>query len=64
MNTFNQEMISYYSWFASYGYCEDIEVPLFCCKNYTDFFTKKWTIVNENSTEKYYVYNFFSMEKR
>ena len=58
MQTFNQDMISYYSWFASYGYCEDIDVPLFCCKNYFDFFTKKWTIVKEDSTDKYYVYNF------
>jgi hypothetical protein len=58
MKTFNQDMISYYSWFASYGYCEDIDVPLFCCKNYFDFFTKKWTIVKETSTDKYYVYNF------
>ena len=58
MNNFNQEMISYYSWFASYGYCEDIDVPLFCCKNYFDFFTKKWTMVSESSTEKYYVYNY------
>ena len=58
MENFNQEMISYYSWFASYGYCEDIDVPLFCCKNYFDFFTKKWTIVSETSTDKYYVYNY------
>ena len=58
INTFDQEMISYYSWFASYGYCEDIDVPLFCCKNYFDFFTKKWTIVSESSTDKYYVYNY------
>ena len=58
IDTFNQEMISYYSWFASYGYCEDIDVPLFCCKDYFDFFTNKWTIVNEDSTDKYYVYNF------
>ena len=58
METFNQEMISYYSWFASYGYCEDINVPLFCCKNYFDFFTKKWNIVSESSTDKYYVYNY------
>ena len=58
MKTFNQDMISYYSWFASYGYCEDIDVPLFCCKNYFDFFTKKWTIVKEDSTDKYHVYNY------
>ena len=58
MKTFSQDMISYYSWFASYGYCEDIDVPLFCCKNYFDFFTKKWTIVKEDSTDKYHVYNY------
>ena len=58
MENFNEEMISYYSWFASYGYCEDIDVPLFCCKNYFDFFTKKWTIVSETSTQQYFVYNY------
>jgi hypothetical protein len=58
MDNFDQEMISYYSWFASYGYCEDIDVPLLCCKNYLDFFTNKWTIVSETSVETFYVYNF------
>ena len=58
MDNFNQEMISYYSWFASYGYCEDINVPLFCCKKHFNFFTKTWTIVNETSTDKFFVYNF------
>ncbi len=58
IENFDQEMISYYSWFASYGYCEDIDIPLFCCKNYLDFFTKKWTIVSESSTDKYFVYNY------
>ena len=37
IENFSQEMISYYSWFASYGYCEDRDIPLFCCKNYVDF---------------------------
>ena len=37
-NTISQEMLSYYSWFASYGYCEDMEVPLFCCKSHINFF--------------------------
>ena len=58
IENFSQEMISYYSWFASYGYCEDIDVPLFCCKSFIDFFTKKWTIVSESSTEKFFVYNY------
>ena len=58
MDNFDQEMISYYSWFASYGYCEDIDVPLLCCKNYFDFFTNKWTIVSETSIETFHVYNF------
>ena len=51
-------MISYYSWFASYGYCEEVDVPFFCCKSFIDFFTKKWTIVSESSTEKFFVYNY------
>lgn len=54
----NQEMLSYYSWFASYGYCEDLDVPLFCCKNYINFFTEKWVIVSETSITDYYDYNF------
>ena len=58
METFDQEMISYYSWFASYGYCEDLMVPLFCCKDYLNFFTEKWTIVSESSTDQFYVYNY------
>ena len=58
IENFSQEMISYYSWFASYGYCEDVDVPLFCCKSFIDFFTKKWTIVSESSTEKFFVYNY------
>ena len=57
-NSISQEMISYYSWFASYGYCEDLEVPLFCCKNFINFFTEKWTIVSESSISEYYDYNF------
>jgi hypothetical protein len=58
MENFDQEMVSYYSWFASYGYCEDLMVPLFCCKDYLNFFTEKWTIVSESSTDKFYVYNY------
>ena len=58
MDNFSQEMISYYSWFASYGYCEDIQIPLFCCKNYFDFFTEKWTIVSESTTSRYFDFNF------
>ena len=58
METFDQEMISYYSWFASYGYCEDLMVPLLCCKDYLNFFTEKWTIVSESSTDKFYIYNY------
>ena len=58
IENFSQEMISYYSWFASYGCCEDVDVPLFCCKSFIDFFTKKWTIVSESSTEKFFVYNY------
>lgn len=58
IENFDQEMISYYSWFGSYGYCEDIEIPLFCCKIYKDFFTEKWKIVSESSTDKYFDFNF------
>ena len=54
----NQEMLSYYSWFASYGYCQDVDIPLLCCKKYLDFFTQKWTIVSESSTTEYYNYNY------
>ena len=54
----NQDMISYYSWFASYGYCDDDDIPLICCGNFIDFFTKKWTIISETSIAKYFNYNF------
>ena len=58
IENFNQEMISYYSWFAAYGYCEDIEIPLFCCKKYFNFFNEKWKIVSETSTDKYFEFNY------
>lgn len=54
----SQEMLSYYSWFASYGYCQEVDIPLFCCKNYMEFFTGRWTMVCETSTTEYYTYNF------
>ena len=58
IENFSQEMISYYSWFASYGYCDDVNIPLFCCKNYLDFFTEKWQIVSESSIDEYFDFNF------
>ena len=58
IDNFSQEMISYYSWFVSYGNCFDTDIPLFCCKEYIDFFTNKWTVVRESSIENYYEYNF------
>ena len=58
MENFSQEMISYYSWFASYGYCDDVQIPLLCCKNYLDFFTETWNIVSESSIEDYFDFNF------
>ena len=58
IENFSQEMITYYSWFVSYGNCYDDDIPLFCCKEYLDFFTNKWTIVSESSLENYYEYNF------
>ena len=54
----SQEMLSYYSWFASYGYCEDVDVPLFCCKDFINFFTEKWTIVSESSITDFFNFNF------
>ena len=54
----NQEMLSYYSWFASYGYCQDVDIPLLCCKNFLDFFNEEWTMIAESSTSKYFNYNF------
>ena len=58
IENFSQEMISYYFWFASYGYCDDINIPLFCCKSYLDFFTGTWQIVGESSIDKYYDFNY------
>ena len=54
----SQEMLSYYSWFASYGYCRDADIPLLCCTNYLDFFTGRWNIITKSSTTEYYNYNF------
>lgn len=57
-SSISQEMLTYYSWFASYGYCEDVEVPFFCCKSFFNFFTEKWTIVSESSISDYFDYNY------
>ena len=54
----SQEMVSYYSWFAAYGYCDDAEVPDTCCRSYKGFFTQQWTIVSESSISGYFTYNF------
>ena len=57
-NHITQEMISYYSWFAAYGYCDDVDIPLLCCKSRMSFFTEKWTMIDESSTTEYYNYNY------
>ena len=57
-NHITQEMLSYYSWFAAYGYCHDDEIPLFCCKNHINFFTEQWVILDESSTTEYFNYNY------
>ena len=56
--TISQEMLSFYSWFGSYGYCEDDLIPLFCCKSHFQFFTEKWTIIDESSVTDYFDYNY------
>ena len=33
----NQEMLSYYSWFSSYGYCQDVDIPLMLQKLFRFF---------------------------
>ena len=58
MKNFDQEMISYYSWFVSFGYCKEFIVPYECCKNYTDFFTKKWTIIDTKVIDDYFNFNY------
>ena len=58
IDNFSQDMISYYSWFASYGYCSDSDIPLICCQNFIDFFSKKWTIVSKSSIDKFNNYNY------
>jgi hypothetical protein len=55
---FDQDMLSYYSWFASYGYCEEHDIPSYCCENNVDFFTKKWNIISGSSTGDYLNENF------
>ena len=56
--TITQEMLSYYSWFTSYGYCQDEQIPDSCCKSRMAFFTQKWIIVDESSISDYYTYNY------
>ena len=58
MENFNEEMISYYSWFVSFGNCKEFIIPYSCCKNNTDFFTKKWTIISHASLDEYFNFNY------
>ena len=58
IENFSQEMISYYSWFVSYGNCYEADIPLLCCKEHADFFTNKWTVVSEAGIENYFKFNF------
>ena len=57
-NEITQEMLSYYSWFTSYGYCQDEQIPDSCCKSHMDFFTEKWIMIDESSITDYYNYNY------
>ena len=58
MDNFNEEMISYYSWFASYGYCKVDTIPYSCCKNDYDFFNVEWQILSQSALDNYYNYNY------
>ena len=58
MENFSQGIISYYSWFASFGNCDDVQIPLLCCNNYLDFLAEKWNIVSQSSIEDFFDFNF------
>ena len=50
MDYFDQEMISYYSWFASYGYCEDDQVDnwFYGLKSFTEENSVEFKIMSTN----------------
>ena len=55
---FNVEMIKYYSWFGSYGYCKDEEISSgSCCKN-KNLLNDNWKIVSHNNVKNAFSFSY------
>ena len=48
---FNVEMIKYYSWFGSYGYCKDEEISSGSCCKSKNLLNDNWEIVSHNNVK-------------
>ena len=58
ITNFNTEMIKYYSWFGSYGYCKDEEISSgSCCKN-KNLLNDNWKIVSHNNVKNPFSFSY------
>jgi len=54
ISNFNIDMINYYSWFGSYGYCTDEEISSGnCCKN-KNLLNSNWKMISHNKVKKHF----------
>ena len=57
ITTFNVEMIKYYSWFGSYGYCRDEQIASgTCCKSKK--LLNNWEIVSHKSVKQIFSFSY------
>ena len=55
---FNVEMIKYYSWFGSYGYCKDEEISSGSCCKSKNLLNDNWEIVSHNNVKNSFSFSY------
>ena len=58
ITNFNVEMIKYYSWFASYGYCKDEEISSGSCCKSKNLLNNNWEIVSHNNVKNTFSFSY------
>jgi hypothetical protein len=58
ITNFNVEMIKYYSWFASYGYCKDEEISSGSCCKSKNLLNNNWKIVSHNNVKNPFSFSY------
>ncbi len=58
ITNFNVEMIKYYSWFASYGYCKDEEISSGSCCKSKNLLNNNWEIVSHNNVKNAFSFSY------